>query len=264
MYLIFTSIFFLFQFIYVSSNKNHNMYLSKMNQNKISSIIQNKRTSVTLRNKINVIMYVYYEHWAVHKAYCFKRLHKYKCMSIPVEEFILSSKLGLYQACKKYNGQTQFSVYASTYIMGELYRALTDLHVLTNVSKFERKKSKTNFTVDEKLQYKRKLKSTLFSKTEEFIIDKFGELSETPDDKTENTHAYIELWYQINNVLSTMDTFTKLCFYYKLDEQFNIKRTNKQISELFGCSEEYVRKKFSRAKKIIGEKIIGEKIMYEK
>lgn len=252
MYILLLSIFFLFRLKYILSNKvQNNIYLSKIHQNKIISIIKNKDTSVLLRNKINIIMYKYYEPWAIHQAYCFKRLHKYKCNTIPIEEFVLSSKMGLHQACKKYNGKAKFSLYASTYIRGELYKALTDLHTLTNVPKKDRKKSKINFTIEEKQQYKKKLKTTLFSKTEEFIVDKFGSLTETPHEKIEHSYAYIDLWYQINDILNTIDPFSKLCFYYKFDEYFNTIRSNKQISQLLGCSEEHVRKKIANVKKIM-------------
>ena len=49
---------------------------------------------------------------------------------------------------------------------------------------------------------------------------------------------YKDLWQYIR---ATMPPFTQLVFYYKFDPYFHKIRSNYEVGQLIGCSEEYVR-----------------------
>ena len=47
----------------------------------INSIIKHPTTPLPIKYKISNIIYTKYETWAIHKAYLFKRFHRYKLHS---------------------------------------------------------------------------------------------------------------------------------------------------------------------------------------
>jgi len=211
-------------------------YLSVFQWRTIQSLIQNPGTTYVMKQKINNILYNYYEGWAINKAFQFKKQHSYKLKHISGDELSIYSKKGLWDAIKNYNGKNGFTNYATIYINGELYKGLTQLYPITSIPKTERKIKKT-FKGKEWFDYKRKL-NTKFVGKEEWLIDK------TIDNKIENQLSmevldkYTEFWKKVNN----MDAFSKRVFEYKYDFLLEKQRTNKHISKLMVCSEEHIRK----------------------
>jgi hypothetical protein len=63
--------------------------------------------------------------------------------------------------------------------------------------------------------------------------------------------------YEIWNIINNFDPFTKRVYQLKYDYEFNKIRTNKEISVLMSCSEEYVRQKLINSQKL---KVIYESI----
>jgi RNA polymerase sigma factor (sigma-70 family) len=186
-------------------------------------------------------LYQNYQSWAISKARNFKRVYKYKCAHISLEELSMYSSLGLWKAVQNYNGNTRFDIYAEWYVMGELYEGLTKLYPISNVSKYERK-------MKNKLQpgylYKKKI-STKFVGSENWM---FGSM----EDNISNFEDYSEYWRKIQE---NTTPFQRRIFTLRYDFFLDIIRTNKHVAELSGCSEEYVRRENKKTiQKILGAK----------
>ena len=68
----------------------------------------------------------------------FKKKHFYKCKHIPYYEISIYSRIGLLHAIRKYNPTKEsamFHLYAIHHIRGQLYKGMTDLSPIVNVSK---------------------------------------------------------------------------------------------------------------------------------
>jgi len=224
---------------------NKNIYLNNHTPKKnlsiyqwrtIKSLIQNPGLTSVMKKKINNIIYSYYEDWATHKAFQFKKCHKYKLKHISGNELSIYSKKGLYEAIKNYNGKFSFTNYASIYVNGELYKGLTELFPISSIPKSERIVKKI-YQKKEWFNYKRKL-STKFIGKDEWLLDKAIDNKIENQLSIEEMEKYIDFWKKINN----MDAFSKRVFEYKYDFLLKKQRSNKHISELMVCSEEHVRK----------------------
>jgi hypothetical protein len=107
----------------------------------INNLLKNPDLRSLDREKINSVLYIAYEKFAIKKALEFKSVHKYKCTNMQKEEIILSSKIGLFKAIQKYNGKYDFINYATIYINSELFRLLTDKYSLSSLPKSYRSAS---------------------------------------------------------------------------------------------------------------------------
>lgn len=249
----------LFSLFYYSESYN---IITKELWRPMQTIIQNDEKNTVLRKKINYLLYQSFEPWAIHQAYEFKKYHKYKSRNIKIDDFILSSKLGLYKSIKNYNGKTNFPNYSKMHIQGQLYHCLTKFYTLTSVPENERKKSKRNLSVEEKKRYKKKLESSLISYEDYWKFDKIYNNQRNENEQDTNIHSQImnrekhnEIWEKINKVL---DPFTKKIFYYKYNYDFKIIRSNREIAELMAYSEEYIRQKLEKSKEKILVEIFGD------
>ena len=223
-------------------NISYSFYLSTTSHNLINNIIKSKNTSITTRKKVNKILYLGYEKWAIKKALEFKRLHTYKCSRIPEKELILYAKYGLYRSVMNYNGKKNFVNYSNIYIQGELKKALTDGYSLSILPKRIRMSSKEGLSEKEKEHYKnllnvetRKDVSFWYNKKKNYDMLK----------KHDTMYKYKLLWDKINK----LDPFTKRCIYLKYNYQFDKIRCNKQVSLLMCCSEEHIRTKLKNINK---------------
>jgi hypothetical protein len=81
---------------------------------------------------------------------------------------------------------------------------------------------------------------------------KFSQRKNNPyaNDKIENIEkiSYTEMMREIWEIIKKHDAFTYRVLDLKYDYEFNVIRTNKNISSLMCCSEEYVRKKIAICK----------------
>lgn len=78
-----------------------NKYLNNEQWNIIKGYIANPTTDINIRNKINKIIYNYYDDWSYYKAFNFKNFHYNKCKNIPLIELYCYSNMGLLKAIKK-------------------------------------------------------------------------------------------------------------------------------------------------------------------
>ena len=227
----------------------NSLYLTNENYKIIISLIKNPLTTSYQREKINKIMYHSYENWAVKKALEFKQKHSYKCRDIQNAELFLYTKYALYKSIVKYNGQIPFINYSMIYISASLNDAITDRFSLSILPKNYRRKSKRNFNLDEINNYNRllhvKMIDSNYDNKLSFLKKKGYESSEGIDN-----NYYDSKMNSIWNVINNFDPFTKRIYQLKYDYEFNKIRTNKEISLLMACSEEYVRQKLINSQKL--------------
>lgn len=136
---------FFFLFIYLQLSLFDSLHLSTHQLKLVNNLIKNKNLEQTQRLKINNILYLSYEKWAIKKAIDFKELQYYKCKNINTNELLLSSKIGLFKAIKNYNGNSEFTYFSEFYVKNELLKTLTTYYAHSAVPKNIRKKSKKKF-----------------------------------------------------------------------------------------------------------------------
>jgi DNA-directed RNA polymerase specialized sigma subunit len=208
----------------------------------IKNLIKKKNMNIYQRDKINKILYNYYENWAIKQALEFKKLHYFKCKNLNKDDLIVSSKFGLFKAIKNYNGNSSFIYFSSIYIKGELLKTLTSHFSFSIVPKTYRITNKQNFSKNELIEYKNNLSPTLIGYSEYWRFDKINDNIYYNENKLLNKinsfEKYKNLWDKINS----LEPFSMRTFHLKFDEEFNIIRSNKEISILMCCSEETIRK----------------------
>jgi len=225
-------------FLLLCLSKTVSLYLSTSNQDLLFRMIRNPRTPFRERVQTNILLFHCYKNWAINQAFSFKIKHKHKCKHIDINELISYSTFGLYKSILKFNGQNNFTRFSVFYVQGELYKGLTNAYSISSVSKYERMKSYN----------KRKRETTVpimiasFDEEWKFNFKNTNKI-ETIEQRF-NREKIQEAWEIINQ----HDAFTSRIFYLKYDNDFNIIRTNKNISSLMCCTEEYVRKKIAICK----------------
>jgi hypothetical protein len=246
---------FLFQFYIFPIFES--LYLSYNQWNSIQSIIQNKKTSFGIRNSVNKILFCAYEKFAINQAYSFKKFHKQKCFNINIEDLILSSKFGLFKSIKNYKGTTNFENYSKKYIQGELYKCLTDYHEINNIPKSIRKKKKSSLSFLERRKYNKGLKTSFVSNNDFWRFDKIQIKKNLNlvlyDEEKDYIEKILEQWEKINHyfLLNSFALNKKKIFLLKYDVDLNVIRSNKNISQIIGCSEENIRIILNKMKKEI-------------
>jgi RNA polymerase sigma factor (sigma-70 family) len=215
--------------------------------NLITNLIKNPKLSQNERQITNKILYLSYEKWAIKKAIEFKKYHYFKCKNVNINDLIISSKFALFQSIKKYNGNSKFIYFSEIYIKSELLKTLTDSFSLSTVPKYIRKKNKNNFTEKEILKYKKILSTRLVSYSDYWKFDKYVKNYQTNLDLIEINENKEKVWEKIKK----LDTFQQKIFYLKYDLDFNKINSNKNISEIIGCSEENIRLTINKIKNFI-------------
>lgn len=228
----------------------HNKYITKEQWHQLQKFIVEPTTTFEMRNKINQVLYVYYDDWSYSKAVEFKKFHRHKCHHISLNELYTYSNLGLIRAIDKYNGKSNFIKYAEIYVKGELYKAITGLHPITSLSKNERVR-KTNITDISALYKRKKLLQTKFLGDDEWLLEKL-KIKNTFCHDNKLDYNYNDDYQVIWNKINTLKPFEKYLLYTKLNYFFEKQVTNKDIAEKLGYSEEHIRKTIAQSiKKII-------------
>jgi hypothetical protein len=220
-------------------------FLNKNQWSTLNKHIVSSSTNIHIRTKIDKIIYHHYDDWSYYKALQFKKRHYNKCKHISLNELYLYSNMGLLKAIKKYNGVNNFTNYATIYINGELYRGLTQLHPITNISKKDRivkqNISDTNYANYANYTNNNKNKRTIIVGYDDWIYDKVKIKNNYYNYKNYweyNNNEYEEFWENINVLV---EPFEKYLIYSKYDSMFNIKCSNANIANRLGYSEEYIR-----------------------
>lgn len=223
-------VYFILFYLHFSHCKK---YLTKQQVRQIKTIIQHPASTNEMKTQVHKILFYYYNEWACNKAYYFKRSHPYKCMHISVNELSGYASIGLIKSIKNYNGINDFTKYATFYVEGELYNGITDLHPISIISKKNRKKKQTNTN-----------NSTItFIGNAEWLLNKYIlEQYEENEIKFHDKFIYNEFWskiYQLNQI----EPITKMILHYKFFNDFEKRRSNRDISHLVHMSEESIRQK---------------------
>lgn len=211
------------------SSKFINKFLTKTQWSLIDGILLNPNTTIYMRKKIKYILYKYYDQWTFTKAYKFKQFHKHKCRNISTLELYNYASFGLYKAINNYNGKCSFSFYADKYIYYELLKGLTDLHPISTLSKSIRRKG---YSDEKKI-----LSKIQFVGNDEWIYDKYVKDVNQPLQLLLENDKYVSLWHKIDE----LKPFHKRIMYLKYNFYFQKIRSNNEIGELMGFSEEWIR-----------------------
>jgi len=203
------------------------------------------------RDKSEKILYKYFEKWAISKAYEFKKLHKYKCSNILIDDLIIGSKFGLLKSVRKYNGKSLFTNYANIYIKSELLKILTSYFAASPIPKSYRIKSKKNMSNDDIIIYKKLINTKIISGDYTLQLEKICYNNKYNDNSVVNINNKFKLEEIINKLNLSLTPFLKRIFYLKYNIDFKTIRSNKDIAKLMCCSEEYIRKSLIKISHII-------------
>ena len=210
------TIIFLFPYVALS--------LSNDQRFRINRIMMTPGLPCKTRHLLESVLYKNYEQWAIKVGSNFKKQHLYKCKHIPYHEISIYSRIGLLNAIRRYcptKESAMFHLYAIHHIRGELYRGMTELSPIVNVSKKQLRNKGTTY---------------------ERAAHNDAALANTPHSKLRINDPKI-LWSYIEE---TTEPFVRRCITYKFDYDFNMIRSNADIARLMECSEETVRSSILR------------------
>lgn len=185
-----------------------------------------KYTSQSMMEKVNYIIFMRHVPLVCSTAKQIGQIHKRKTLNIK-KDMLLYGYKGLYDSIRKYDGRQLFVNYAKIYIKGSIYKCITDNYSISKIPITERRKSVMKRKPVYQ-QYENEYKHTTYLRGLDYLSCA----------NNERRGDLLYLWVEINR----LDPFVKRLFYYRFDYLFNIKRTNREISELMCCSEEHVRK----------------------
>jgi len=229
-------------------NHIYSLHLNSYQINLINNLVQNPLLQKKERSTINLILYKSYEKWAIKKAVDFKNLHKYKCTNIQLEELIFYSKIGLFKSIKKYNGKHNLINYSSIYVNSELLKLVTEKYSLSTLPKSYRGKNKASFSEKELIDYQLLLNKNLACQYKYWEADSLFVNNEDFANKIIQKHHDVE---KLKILIHDLSPFSRKILFLKYDFNGYKIRSNKNISELLGCSEETIRKNINQIKQTV-------------
>jgi DNA-directed RNA polymerase specialized sigma subunit len=258
-------IFYLFGFLYLFIHCfcAPVKYLSKQQWIDIHKVLLHKGITPEMRSDINKVLYKHFEGWAIHKTYVFNRYHSYTCRNINFQDLTLYSCNSLHQAIAKYkpkevyNDTSQFLNYVGKCIDGGLYTGLTELYPITILPKNIRKQKRTLKT---KYLYKNELDTVFLTNTKISSLHSNNNANNTFSYKSFNhnykhqllsKYEYIEIWNEINKDFPSL---VKKIMQLKYNYEFDIIRTNKEIGDMLGFSQQKVRTNIQKARDLLSTK----------
>ena len=194
----------------------------------LRNYIKSKETTLSMREKVDTILF--YKHLPLvnKKANNFKRFHYKKCKHIDKYDLLVCGYKSLYDSIRRYNGDFTFYNYIDKYIQGSFYQVMTEHYPISKISKLDRRKSlaKRNTTLHNYLP-------NIYLQKNDYIESIHSNRYEYKD-----THRSYEMWEKIDE----LEPFVRRIFYYKFDFRFNKIRSNNHISKIMCVSEEYIRR----------------------
>jgi len=232
------------------------LYLNKIQQKTIKTLIQNNKLTLREREKVNNVLFEAYKDCAHKKASYFKHIHKYKCRNIHINDLKSAAEFGLMKASIYYNGNSSFYYYSSLHIKNELLTTLTNHNTIVPISKttlrkgFSQKNPK--FSIDKYYSLQNKLNIIYESiKSPEFL----NTSSTNNNNVLENIIQEEEKERLWNNILSFIslnsNSLIKKIFLLKYDKDFIEIKSTKEISEILGYSQGHIRVKLIQLKQMI-------------
>lgn len=211
-------------------------FIKNKQWNMIRSYIKDETTTISMRNKVNLILFYRHLPLVNKKVNEFKRFHFKKCRHIDKNDLLVCSYKALLDCIKNYDGGFTFYPYADKYIKGSLFKVMTEHYPISKMSKVERKKNIHKRKSLEVFQPNIYLSNKDYLRSINLIKS---------DSEFEN------IWDKIDS----FDPFVKRIFRYKFDFYFNKIRSNYQVSELMCCSEEHIRSVIKKHISLIYENI---------
>ena len=227
-----TCIYFLFLFYNSTCTVGYKI-MTKSQWNTIQNYYLDKQIKQipSMMEKIGLIIYSRHQPLLKSTVHEFRRFHKFKCNHIPTEDLEQYASMGLMHAIRNYNGKSLFHPYAKIYITGALYKGLTKQYPISKRSAKERRKRQLPKPYDFETC---KIDSTNIESTNWYL----GKMDYLVHLQNQCPHLYRDMWIRIYNLPPTMRRIIEM----KYDYEFNVVRSNEEISEYFGCSEETIRK----------------------
>jgi len=146
-----------------------------------------------------------------------------------------------------YNDTSQFLNYVGKCVDGGLYTGLTELYPITILPKNIRKQKRT---IKNRYLYKNIL-DTIFLSND--VIGEHPKVNiNRNNDNLFSKYEYIELWNEINKHFPSL---VKKIMQLKYSYEFDIIRTNKEIAELLGCSQQKVITNIQKARNLLSHKL---------
>jgi len=202
----------------------------------MQTLIQQNITSISMREKINYILYNRHIPFSNKLVKEFTKFHKYKSKLIPYKDYQQYAYLGLLHAIKKYNGKSLFYKYAKIYIIGSLYKCMTHNYPITRQKSFQRQTRK----IMKKYHFEScgvqngSTGNNWYLGKSDYLKSSLG---------FHNDEDNRNIWI----LIKSLPPFSQRILRYKFDYHFNVINSNRKISYYFGCSEETIRKHLKEA-----------------
>jgi hypothetical protein len=227
-------IFFIFFIPFINS------FLTSKKWIVIKKIINDNRSTDILKNNIKKLIFNEYYNFSKKQTYLFIKNNKKLVNNIKFNELNLYASSGLLKAINNYNFDynSKFTNYALLYIKSDLYKGVTDLtpmRLLPHGYRINKKWQLNNYDL-----YVKSMKKISSLGVNEWIIDK-----ETYNEENYNKLTLIE----INKLILSLEPFLIRIFYYRYDENLNIRFQINKIAQLMCVSEETIRKSLIIIKK---------------
>ena len=211
-------------------------FIKNKQWNILRNYIKDESITLSMRNKVNLILFYRHLPLVNKKVNEFKRFHFKKCKHIDKNDMLVCSYKALLDCIKKYDGSFTFYNYADKYIKGSLYKVMTEHYPISKMNKVERKKNIHKRKSVEVYQPNIYLSKKDYLRSINLVKS---------DSEFEN------IWDKIDS----FHPFVKRIFRYKFDFYFNKIRSNYQVSELMCCSEEHIRSVIKKHISLIYEDI---------
>lgn len=189
----------------------YSLHLTFQQKKLINQILQHPSKTEKQHNTIKKILFYSYEKLAIKQAYDFKKRNRYLCRDISQEELSFCSKFGLWKSIVIFKGTSYLENYCPLYIKHEL---------LKKINSFPMKQKEKIYEID---------------------------LSSSDYSKKKYRLKQMKIW----NYISTLDILSQKIFAMKFDYSLHKQRSNKEIAEKIGYSEEFVRKRLLQIVKSI-------------
>lgn len=212
--------------------------ITKPHWNYYQSVLIRKDIPQSMREKIDYILFMRHQPLIHRMVRDFMAFHKYKSKFINYEDILQHGAYGLLHAIKNYNGKSSFYRYAQIYIKGSMYKGLTVNYPISQIPRKERTKNKVVKYIDFDSCGPKERYRNIYLGKRNFVKSSYDSqyLNNYFDD-------CLEKWEEIH----ILPPFRKRIMFQKYDFEFNIIRSNKEISILNSCSEETVRQNVKKA-----------------
>lgn len=200
----------------------------------INKLIQNKKLTPIMRQRIDKIIFNNYTNKTRSDAYIFYKKNYKLLKNVKKNTLNLYAQTGLIKSIKKFNGKSNFYNYSTIYIKSEMLKCISDhqFNILPHHIQTSRKISK---------YIKSKYNIMKFGSTnseDEWKLDNINVLAYNKNYDSENNN---QLFNIIQKILNNLDPKIKRTFNYRYSYDIKIIRSIIHVSELMCWSNEQTR-----------------------